>query len=85
MKYKISKNIGFQVKNVEEAKLFYENVLGFKQPENSFVSELEFRTDYNSIFLIDGTENLGPVMEIVVDSGQRERSGIYSKACGMPS
>lgn len=68
MKYKVSKNIGFQVKNVDAAKLFYENVLGFKQPEKSFVSEIEFRTDHNNIFLIEGTENLGPVMEIVVNN-----------------
>ncbi|WP_163100416.1 VOC family protein [Peribacillus alkalitolerans] len=68
MIYRVSKNIGFQVKNVEEAKLFYENILGFKQPEQSFVSEIEFRTDYNNIFLIEGNENLGPVMEIVVEN-----------------
>jgi predicted enzyme related to lactoylglutathione lyase len=68
MKYKVSKNIGFQVKNVEEATHFYESVLGFKQPEQSFVNEVEFRTDFNNIFLIEGNENLGPVMEIVVEN-----------------
>ncbi len=31
MNYKVSRNIGFQVQNVEKAKLFYENVLGLKQ------------------------------------------------------
>lgn len=66
MEFKISKNIGFQVKDVEEAKLFYKNVLGFKQPKQSFVNEVELRTDYNTIFLIEGSENLGPVMELVV-------------------
>lgn len=67
MKYKVSKNIGFQVTNVEHAKNFYENVLGFKQPKQSFVSEVEFKTEYNNIFLIQGNENLGPVMEVMVD------------------
>ncbi|MCA1029724.1 VOC family protein [Bacillus timonensis] len=67
MKYKVSKNIGFQVEDVEKAKTFYENVLGFKQPVQSFVNEVEFITDSNSIFLIEGDRNLGPVMELEVE------------------
>lgn len=67
MRYKVSKNIGFQVRNVEEAQSFYENVLGLSQPEHSDVKEVEFRTDHNNIFLINGEENLGPVMELIVE------------------
>ncbi len=67
MKYKVSKNIGFQVHNVEEARSFYERILGFQEPSDSVVEEVEFRTDHNNIFLIDGEENLGPVMELIVE------------------
>ncbi|WP_197489774.1 VOC family protein [Rossellomorea aquimaris] len=78
MNYTVSKNIGFQVENVEEAKLFYENVLGLKHPEQSFVNEVEFRTDNNSIFLIKGTENLGPVMEIFVNNLEEAKNHLLT-------
>lgn len=67
MNIKLSKNIGFQVKDIEKAHEFYENVLGLTQPNNSDVEEIEYRTDYNNIFLIPGEENLGPVMEMIVE------------------
>lgn len=66
MNYRMSKNIGFQVKDLEKAKHFYESVLGLKEPAKSEVEEVEFQTNHNSIFLIPGSENLGPVMEVVV-------------------
>jgi catechol-2,3-dioxygenase len=81
LKYRVSKNIGFQVKSVEEAKFFYENVLGFIQPEQSFVSEVEFRTDNNSIFLIEGNENLGPIMEIVVEDLEQAKKHLLAHGC----
>lgn len=67
IKFRVSRNIGLQVHNVEQARAFYEKVLGFKQPVESLVEEVGFETDHNSIFLIDGKENLGPVMELVVN------------------
>ncbi|HLG26987.1 MAG TPA: VOC family protein, partial [Paenisporosarcina sp.] len=66
MNYRMSKNIGFQVEDVEKAKLFYERVMGLKEPAQSDVEEVEFQTNHNSIFLIPGIKNLGPVMELVV-------------------
>lgn len=81
MKYKVSENIGFQVKNVEEAKSFYENVLGFKQPEQSFVSEIGFRTEHNNIFLIEGDKNLGPVMEIFVEDLEKAKQHLVENGC----
>ncbi|MCF6137489.1 VOC family protein [Pseudalkalibacillus berkeleyi] len=73
MKYKMSNNIGFQVKDVNEAKEFYEKVFGFKQPSDSQVQEIEFRTEHHSIFLIEGEENLGPVLEIIVEDLEEAR------------
>lgn len=81
MKYTVSNNVGFQVKDVEKAKLFYENVLGFKQPKDSFVKEIEFRTDSNNIFLIPGDENLGPVMEVVVDDLEAAKQHLIQNGC----
>ncbi|WLD94378.1 VOC family protein [Alkalihalobacillus sp. AL-G] len=81
MKYKVSNNIGFQVQNVEQAKDFYEKALGFKEPEQSFVNEIDFRTDTNNIFLIDGNENLGPVMEVVVDDLEAAKKHLLENGC----
>ncbi|HYK71736.1 MAG TPA: VOC family protein [Pseudoneobacillus sp.] len=81
MKYKVSNNIGFQVKDVERAKQFYESVLGFKQPEKSDVTEIEFKTDHNTIFLIPGNENLGPVMEVFVDDLEEAKKHLLENGC----
>jgi catechol 2,3-dioxygenase-like lactoylglutathione lyase family enzyme len=81
MKYKVSNNIGYQVHNVEKAKLFYETVLGFQQPEQSYVSEIEFRTDYNNIFLIPGDQGLGPVMELFVDNLEEAKQHLLQNGC----
>ncbi|MFC5602471.1 VOC family protein [Sporosarcina koreensis] len=81
MKYIISENIGFQVQNVEEAKLFYENVFGFKQPEKSFVNEVGFRTDNNNIFLFEGDTNLGPVMEVFVEELEKAKQHLVENGC----
>lgn len=81
MKYMVSNNIGFQVKDVERAKQFYENVLGFKQPDKSYVNEIEFKTDHNNIFLIPGDENLGPVMEVFVDDLEAAKQHLLENGC----
>ena len=81
MKYKVSENIGFQVQNVEKAKLFYENVFGLKQPEQSFVNEVGFRTDHNNIFLIEGDKNLGPVMEVMVEDLEKAKLHLIENGC----
>jgi predicted enzyme related to lactoylglutathione lyase len=81
MNYKVSKNIGFQVQNIEKAKFFYENVLGFRQPEQSTVSEIEFQTVNHNIFLIPGNENLGPVMEIVVVDLEEAKEHLLEYGC----
>jgi len=47
MNYRMSKNIGFQVEDVEKAKLFYETVMGLEEPIESDVEEVEFRTNHN--------------------------------------
>ncbi|WP_270180779.1 VOC family protein [Alkalihalobacillus sp. CinArs1] len=81
MKYELSKNIGLQVKNVAEAKRFYEKVFGFKHQEHSTVNEVEFKSDHNHIFLIDGEENLGPVLELEVESLEEARNDLLKNGC----
>ena len=81
MNYRMSKNIGFQVEDVEKAKIFYETVMGLKEPTESDVDEVEFRTNHNSIFLIPGGENLGPVMEIVVNNLQEAKEHLVENGC----
>ncbi|MET0786037.1 MAG: VOC family protein, partial [Paenisporosarcina sp.] len=54
----MSKNIGFQVNDVEKAKEFYSNVFGMNEPDQREVEEVEFRTENNSIYLIPANENL---------------------------
>ena len=81
MNYRMSKNIGLQVEDVEKAKLFYETVLGLKEPTESDVEEVEFRTNHNSIFLIQGSENLGPVMEIVVNNLEEAKVHLVENGC----
>ncbi len=81
MNYRLSNNIGFQVEDVEKAKLFYERVMGFKEPVQSDAEEVEFRSDHNSIFLIADTENLGPVMEIVVNNLDEAKARLVGNGC----
>ena len=81
MNYRMSKNIGFQVNDVEKAKHFYENVLGLKEPEKSDVEELEFQTNHNSIFLMQGNENLGPIMEVVVEDLNEAKQHLVENGC----
>ena len=81
MNYRMSKNIGFQVEDVEKAKLFYETVMGLKEPARSDVEEVEFQTNYNAIFLIPGSENLGPVMEIVVNNLEEAKVYLVENGC----
>ncbi|MCZ8537710.1 VOC family protein [Paenisporosarcina quisquiliarum] len=81
MNYRMSKNIGFQVNDVEKAKHFYENVLGLKEPEKSEVEELEFQTNHNSIFLMQGNENLGPIMEFVVKDLNEAKQHLMENGC----
>ncbi|MGM7701588.1 VOC family protein [Pseudalkalibacillus sp. Hm43] len=83
MKFKVSKNIGFQVHNVSEAQSFYERVLGFQQPRNSVVDEVEFRTFHNNIFLIDGEENMGPVMELIVEDLSEAKDYLVHNGCAI--
>jgi len=81
MNYRMSKNIGFQVNDLEKAKHFYENVLGLKEPEKSDVEELEFQTNHNSIFLMQGNENLGPIMEFVVEDLEEAKRHLVENGC----
>ncbi|QBP42785.1 VOC family protein [Paenisporosarcina antarctica] len=81
MKYRMSKNIGFQVKDVEKAKHFYESILGVKETTQSDADEVEFRTNSNSIFLIPGNENLGPVMEVVVSNLDLAKKHLVENGC----
>lgn len=81
MNYRMSKNIGFQVNDLEKAKHFYENVLGLKEPEKSDVEELEFQTNHNSIFLMQGNENLGPIMEFVVEDLEEAKKHLVENGC----
>ncbi|OZM56386.1 hypothetical protein CIB95_11460 [Lottiidibacillus patelloidae] len=81
MKYNVSKNIGFQVNDVAKAKKFYEEVLGMKEPAESTVKEVEFTTAHNSIFLIPGEENLGPVMEVEVDDLEAAKEHLLANGC----
>jgi catechol 2,3-dioxygenase-like lactoylglutathione lyase family enzyme len=81
MNYRMSKNIGFQVNDLEKAKHFYENVLGFKEPEKSEVEEVEFPTNHNSIFLMQGNENLGPIMEFVVKDLEEAKQHLVENGC----
>jgi len=81
MNYRMSKNIGFQVEDVEKAKLFYETVMGLKEPARSDVEEVEFQTNHNAIFLIPGSENLGPVMEIVVNNLEEAKVYLVENGC----
>jgi catechol 2,3-dioxygenase-like lactoylglutathione lyase family enzyme len=81
VKYNVSKNIGFQVNDVKKAKQFYEDVLGMHEPAESTVEEVEFTTASNSIFLIPGEENLGPVMELEVDDLEEARKHLVENGC----
>ena len=81
MNYRMSKNIGFQVNDLEKAKHFYENVLGLKEPEKSEVEEVEFQTNHNSIFLMSGNENLGPIMEVVVEDLEEAKQHLVENGC----
>ena len=81
MNYRMSKNIGFQVNDLEKAKQFYENVLGLKEPEKSDVEELEFQTNHNSIFLMQGNENLVPIMEFVVEDLEEAKRHLVENGC----
>ena len=81
MNYRMSRNIGFQVEDVEKATLFYETVMGLKKPTESDVDEVEFRTNHNAIFLIPGSKNLGPVMEIVVNNLEDAKVHFVKNGC----
>jgi catechol 2,3-dioxygenase-like lactoylglutathione lyase family enzyme len=81
VKYNVSKNIGFQVNDVEKAKKFYEGVLGLTEPADSVVQEVEYTTDTNSIFLIPGEQNLGPVMELEVDDLDAAKEHLLANGC----
>lgn len=81
MNYRMSKNIGFQVEDVEKAKLFYERVMGLKEPAQSDVDEVEFQTNHNSVFLISGNKNLGPVMELIVDNLDDAKVHLVENGC----
>jgi len=81
MNFKMSKNIGYQVENVEKAKHFYESVMGLQESEDSNVKEIEFRTKHNSIFLIPGSENLGPIMEVVVSDLEAAKKYLVENGC----
>ena len=78
--FKMSKNIGFQVEDVEKAQHFYESILGLRQSETKAVEEVEFRTEHNSIYLIPGIENLGPVMEFYVNDLEEAKQHLIQDA-----
>jgi catechol 2,3-dioxygenase-like lactoylglutathione lyase family enzyme len=77
----MSKNIGFQVEDVEKAKLFYERIMGLKEPAQSNVDEVEFQTNHNAIFLIPGNKNLGPIMELVVNNLHEAKVHLVGNGC----
>ena len=81
MEFRISKNIGFQVKDVERAKEFYSNVFGFEEPAQKEVEEVEFRTKNNSIYLIHGNESLGPILEVVVHNLEEAKRHFVENGC----
>ncbi|MFX3673502.1 MAG: VOC family protein [Paenisporosarcina sp.] len=66
---------------MEKAKHFYESVLGLKEPVQSDVEEVEFRTNHNSIYLISGKENLGPVMEVIVSNLEEAKKHLVESGC----
>lgn len=81
MNFKISKNIGYQVEDIEKAKHFYESVMGLQESEDSSVEEIEYRTKHNSIFLMPGSENLGPIMEVVVSDLEAAKKYLVENGC----
>ena len=81
MNFKMSKNIGYQVEDIEKAKHFYESVMGLQESEDSSVEEIEYRTKHNSIFLMPGNENLGPIMEVVVSDLEAAKKYLVENGC----
>jgi len=81
MDFKMSKNIGYQVEDIEKAKHFYESVMGLQESEDSNVKEIEYRTKHNSIFLMPGSENLGPIMEVVVSDLEAAKKYLVGNGC----
>ena len=81
MEYKLSKNIGFQVADAQKAKSFYTTILGLNERAQSVGQEVEFYTEQNSIFLIPGNENLGPVLEIVVSNLEDAKTHLLDNGC----
>lgn len=81
MDFKMSKNIGYQVEDIEKAKHFYESVMGLQESEDSSVEEIQYRTKHNSIFLMPGSENLGPIMEVVVSDLEAAKKYLVENGC----
>lgn len=81
MNIRMSKNIGFQVNDVEKAKEFYSTIFGMKEPDQKDVDEVEFRTNDNSIYLMGGNENLGPIMEVVVSDLDEAKKHFVENGC----
>ena len=81
MNYRMSKNIGFQVEDVEKAKLFYQTVMGLKESKDHKRQDQRLVMNHNSIFLIPGSENLGPVMEIVVNNLEEAKVYLVENDC----
>lgn len=81
MNLRMSKNIGLQVNDVEKAKEFYSTIFGMKEPAQNDVDEIEFRTMHNSIYLMGGNENLGPIMEVVVSDLDEAKKHFSENGC----
>jgi predicted enzyme related to lactoylglutathione lyase len=70
-----------QVKDVEKAKHFYKNVIGFEENGESDMAAAEFITGSSRIFLDEGDTALGPILEFVVSDAEAAKEKLLQAGC----
>ncbi len=80
MRYEMSPNIAIYVKDLDRAKAFYIDILGFQEIPSS-ERWVELKSGPNSLFLIQSDTESGAVHELFVDDLETARKDLIAQGC----
>lgn len=80
MKFKMSTNIAIRTKNIDKAKTFYSEFLGFSVNDHT-QTELELDANPMTLYVIEDKNSSNPIMELYVNDLEKAKKELISKGC----
>lgn len=76
----MSTNIAIRTKNIDKAKVFYSEFLGFSVNDHT-PTELELDANPMTLYVIEDNNSSSPIMELYVNDLEKAKKKLISKGC----